>query len=542
MAQWVIERLSALAGGEGVSLLIVLVIALAGANLLQQVTLLAVRWLSYRISLKGYYTLQNSLYRTVLYQPISFFHRKRVGDLISRIENDVAATTQPISEVIQSFTSRFITLIVLAFVMFQTSSLATLIVLGIGGAATLLPMVMGRHYRRYMRRQQTRQADVIAGFQETLSSARLIKSAATEERELEAYWRRAMRTFAIQLRIRLYLLIALHSGHVTSILALAALLAAGSYIIRSGSVSVAEFATFVFIAREAGVLLAELGKNILLIYEVLGASERVVELLRTPPELVDGNDDKHEFLDTIELQDVSFDYGNGQVLDGVNLTIRRGEFIALVGPSGGGKSTVLDLILRLQDPDSGKVMMDGVDVRSFSQKSYRRLFGVVSQETILFNDTVHNNLAYSAAEVDHEQVVPMATAANAHKFIESLPKKYHTLIGDRGVRLSGGERQRLAIARALMSKPQVLLFDEATSSLDNMAERQVQQSIDRLVRTNTAVVVAHRLSTIERADHIYVVDQGRIVESGTHQQLKARGGLYQSLLQTQSGVTLAAGS
>ena len=542
MAQWVIERLSALAGGEGVSLLIVLVIALAGANLLQQVTLLAVRWLSYRISLKGYYTLQNSLYRTVLYQPISFFHRERVGDLISRIENDVAATTQPISEVIQSFTSRFITLIVLAFVMFQTSSLATLIVLGIGGAATLLPMVMGRHYRRYMRRQQTRQADVIAGFQETLSSARLIKSAATEERELEAYWRRAMRTFAIQLRIRLYLLIALHSGHVTSILALAALLAAGSYIIRSGSVSVAEFATFVFIAREAGVLLAELGKNILLIYEVLGASERVVELLRTPPELVDGNDDKHEFLDTIELQDVSFDYGNGQVLDGVNLTIRRGEFIALVGPSGGGKSTVLDLILRLQDPDSGKVMMDGVDVRSFSQKSYRRLFGVVSQETILFNDTVHNNLAYSAAEVDHEQVVLMATAANAHKFIESLPKKYHTLIGDRGVRLSGGERQRLAIARALMSKPQVLLFDEATSSLDNMAERQVQQSIDRLVRTNTAVVVAHRLSTIERADHIYVVDQGRIVESGTHQQLKARGGLYQSLLQTQSGVTLAAGS
>ena len=269
------------------------------------------------------------------------------------------------------------------------------------------------------------------------------------------------------------------------------------------------------------------------LYSVQGASERVVELLEAQPALRDGDIEKTEFMDRIELKNVSFDYGNGPVFENINLTIRRGDFVALVGPSGSGKSTILDLILRLDDPSSGQVLMDGEDVRCYTQNSYRRMFGVVSQETILFNDTIFNNISYGSNDATEGQVEQAAIAADAQSFIELLPKMSQTLIGDRGVRLSGGERQRLAIARSLISSPQILLFDEATSSLDNNSERQVQQAIDELVGTRTAVVVAHRLSTIISADRIYVLDRGRIVEEGTHQELMNRGGLYANLLRFQ---------
>ncbi|MCH7745168.1 MAG: ATP-binding cassette domain-containing protein, partial [Chloroflexi bacterium] len=241
---------------------------------------------------------------------------------------------------------------------------------------------------------------------------------------------------------------------------------------------------------------------------------------------------KSEFTDQIELRNASFGYGsgNGPVLEDISLTIRKGEFIAIVGPSGGGKSTILDLLLRLQDPTEGQVLMDGEDIRNFTQKAYRRMFGVVSQETLLFNDTVYSNIAYSANGIGKAQVEQAAKAANAHEFIELLPRAYDTFVGDRGVRVSGGERQRLAIARALASEPQILLFDEATSSLDTTSERQVQEAIDKLVGTRTAVVVAHRLSTIARADRIYVIDKGRIAESGSHDELKRQGGIYSRLL------------
>jgi subfamily B ATP-binding cassette protein MsbA len=206
---------------------------------------------------------------------------------------------------------------------------------------------------------------------------------------------------------------------------------------------------------------------------------------------------------------------------------------------------LLDLILRLDDPTEGQVLMDGQDIRDFTQITYRRMFGVVSQETMLFNDTVANNITYPSDGVSQEQVESAAIAANAHSFITEFPEKYQTFVGEHGVRISGGERQRLAIARALVSEPQLLLFDEATSSLDSLSERRVQDAIDNLVNTRTTIVVAHRLSTITRADHIYVLDKGRIVENGNHQELVKADGLYASLFRLQAqqfGVQPAVGA
>ncbi|MCI0440235.1 MAG: ABC transporter ATP-binding protein/permease [Chloroflexi bacterium] len=534
VALFFIELFGDFVGESQATLLIAVVAGFAGVSLLYQATLFAVKWFSFLAGARSYYAVQRTLYSNILAQPMSFFNRERSGGLISRIHNDVSVTTLPVVEVLQTLCSRLITLAALIVLMLRTSPLVTLIVLAIGGSAALIPALIGRRFQKFMSRQQSQQALVISVIQEALYAVRLVKSTGAEEREISRYWWRAMRMFGLQKRIRVFRLVVERSSEVTTVLALGALIAVGGSLITSGQVSVVEYAAFIFVAREAGVMVAGLSQNLMMVYGVLGASERVVELLNLRPSIQDGDVRKDEFRDSIELRNVSFDYGAGPVLKEVSLTIRRGEFVALVGPSGSGKSTVLDLLLRLQDPTSGQALMDGVDVRRFTQRSYRRLFGVVSQETLLFNDTVFNNISYAAADATQEVVEAAARAANARQFIEEMPEKYQTYLGDRGVRVSGGERQRLAIARALAAEPQILLFDEATSALDSKSERQVQEAIDGLVGTRTAIVVAHRLSTIARADRIYVLDRGQVVESGAHEELKARNGLYASLLRLQS--------
>jgi subfamily B ATP-binding cassette protein MsbA len=232
----------------------------------------------------------------------------------------------------------------------------------------------------------------------------------------------------------------------------------------------------------------------------------------------------------IEFRDVSFKYGDEDyVLRDITFEVKKGQVVALVGPSGAGKSTLVDLIPRFYDPTSGSVRIDGRDTRDMSIRSLRNLLGIVTQETILFNDTVRNNIAYGLQDVSLEKVVEAAKAANAHEFVSALPEGYDTVIGDRGVRLSGGERQRIAIARAILKDPQILIFDEATSSLDSEGEKLVQDAIEHLISKRTNFVIAHRLSTVTNSDLILVIDDGRIVESGKHEQLLAAGNLYRRL-------------
>ena len=270
----------------------------------------------------------------------------------------------------------------------------------------------------------------------------------------------------------------------------------------------------------------------------LASAQRLFEILDSPAEFQRdrGTRDKAVFERDLRFEGVNFSYGDAPVLKGIDLTARKGEVVALVGPSGSGKSTLVDLIPRFYEPSQGRILVDDVDTREIKLPALRALTGIVSQETVLFHDTVRNNIAYGAAgEYTQSQIEAAARAANAHDFITELPQGYDTLLGERGTRLSGGQRQRLAIARALLTDPPILILDEATSALDTESERLVQEAIDRLLRGRTVFVIAHRLSTIAHADQILVLDRGEIVEQGSHAELLARRGAYHRLYSLQFG-------
>jgi subfamily B ATP-binding cassette protein MsbA len=290
-----------------------------------------------------------------------------------------------------------------------------------------------------------------------------------------------------------------------------------------------------YILRSIMSPITQLGSVPTNIQGVLSASERICDLFDTQSEILDGTHAISAFRQSIQLQQVSFSYGKTPVLHAVDLEIKKGEVVALVGPSGAGKSTAVDLIMRFYDPQQGKILIDGRDLRELQQGSYRRLFGVVSQESLLFNASIRDNIAYGRDGLTDEQIVQAARIANAADFIEQSPEKFKTFVGDRGVRLSGGQRQRIAIARAVVANPDVLILDEATSALDSESERLVQEAIERVIEHTTAIIIAHRLSTIMHADKIVVFDHGQIVDVGKHEELIDRCGLYKHLCSLQFG-------
>jgi len=294
---------------------------------------------------------------------------------------------------------------------------------------------------------------------------------------------------------------------------------------------------FVFLGAALSMIdpVKDLSKSITRIQAGMASSDRIFAILDEKPAVVESADpvDISGFSDSIVFEGVSFAYDREQVLHGIDLTVRAGEVVALVGPSGAGKSTLADLLPRFIDPTRGRIVMDGVDIRDMRLASLRALIGVVTQETVLFNDTIRNNIAYGHADLPLERVREAAAAASILDFIEELPEGFETIIGERGVTLSGGQRQRLAIARAILKNPAIMVLDEATSSLDTESERQVQRAIETLVSGRTALMIAHRLSTIRRADRIVFLEAGRIVETGTHEELLAAGGRYRKLYDLQ---------
>ncbi len=465
---------------------------------------------------------------------LSFFNRTPTGTIVSRITNDVSLVRAALTDAVAAVLKDASSLIILVGVAFYQDWVLSLIAFVVFPASVLPVIRLSKRLRAFSKRGQVSMGNMTALLQETIQGNRVVKAFGMEPYEKNRFAEENNRLFRLYMkatRIRAF------TNPMMENLAgfgIAGVVWYGGYSVISGGRTQGEFLGFLTALFLLYDPFKGLAKTNNAIQQAMGAAERVMELLDTGTDVVDrGRRQLERVRDGIRFEHVSFRYEEDWVLRDVNLEIRRGEVVALVGMSGGGKSTLADLIPRFYDVPEGRITIDGADLRDYTLASLRAQIAIVTQHTFLFNDTVRNNIAYGHITQGMDAIIAAAKAANAHEFITELPDGYDTVIGELGVKLSGGQRQRLAIARALLKDAPILVLDEATSALDNESERLVQSALEVLMRNRTTLVIAHRLSTIRRADRIVVVVRGEIVEQGTHEQLLALNAEYRKLYDLQ---------
>lgn len=479
-------------------------------------------------------SIRDQLFTRIMAQSMDFFNKSKVGDSISLMLNSVGLMNGAITPLFFTLFRQPIEIALFLGVLLTYSPYLTFIAFSTSIGSLFLVKLTTAPIKKYALRMQDAMAQLTQVLQEFLIGIRIVKSTSSEDKASESFHKETRTYVRAAIKNQKIVDLVPAINEMLAIISLCAVLFIGGNEVYSGKMKAHELMTFLFALFSIMSPIAQITSTPATIQKGLVAAQSIFSIIDKTPTVKDGDDICSSFNNALSIQDLSFSYdATKQVLEHVSFDIHKGKKIALVGSSGSGKSTMSDLVIRLYDPTSGVILLDSNPIQNFTLESYQSLFGIVSQEAFLFHDTIAANIAFGS-NATREHIIEAAKIAHAHSFISALPEGYDTIIGDRGVLLSGGQRQRLAIARALARRPEILIFDEATSALDAESERLVQEAIADVLKNRTALIIAHRLSTIIDADCIHVFEQGRIVESGTHQELVALGGIYASMCALQS--------
>ena len=481
--------------------------------------------------------VRSRLFERIQTLSLDYFSLKRTGELISRITNDVGVIENAVSYAVTDlFKQPFLILVFISFAL-TVNFKGTLIVFIMFPLIGVPMAAITKRLRKLSKITQERMADINSHLLETISGVRILKAFCTEKYEIERFRQQNQSYYKVRMKsLKNMMIVGPLTEIAGAVCGIAIVLVLGKQVM-DGGLSFGVFALFFASIIQVIRPIKRMANVQAIIHQALAANERIYEVLDTKPTVIEAADSKEfgPLENKIIFDHVAFAYekASGMVLEDINLEIKKGDLVAIVGPTGSGKSTMVNLIPRFYDATGGRVLFNGMDVREASFKSLRGQIGIVTQEAILFNDTVRNNIAYGTFDVTTDQIRQAAQMAFAHDFVEKMPKGYDTVVGDRGFRLSGGEKQRLTIARAVLKNPPILILDEATSQLDSESEKFVQDALDKLMQGRTVIAIAHRLSTIMKADKIVVLEAGRIVGMGRHDELLFSCPLYRRLYETQ---------
>jgi len=485
---------------------------------------------------RSLYDIRRDLYGHLQRLPLSFFHGQQTGVLISRVVNDVNTLRGAIVGATASLFRNGLMILVGLAIIFAISWRLSLLTFIIVPVNALLLRTLGRLLRRDSTRIQERMGEMAAAIGETVTGARVVKAFGRESHEVKRFGVFNWDYFKSSIRLRALGALNAPLSEMLGSLSVVVIVGYGGIQVLEGRMEASHLVLFVVAVLSIVGPLRRISELNQVVQEGVAAGERIFRILDESSERIQLDTGRRPgpLREAIRFEKVDFSYNEGmQVIEKLDLVIPQGQVVALVGPSGGGKSTLADLLARFYEPDGGRLSMDGTDLREFRLSAWRDKFGIVTQDVLLFNDSILGNLSYGRPTATRDEIEAAAKAAHAHDFIIEGLGGYDAVIGERGLQLSGGQRQRLAIARALLKDPEILIFDEATSALDTESEQLVQEAIDRLMAGRTALVIAHRLSTIRGADRIAVIDRGRLVEEGRHEDLMAAGGQYRQLYEMQ---------